>query len=74
MERCWGPRAPLVDTPTSQGKGMEAAPTLGGVEWPKAVVVVVQRRGPGGDGTGHHDDRGGGGMGRQPSEAVSQSS
>jgi hypothetical protein len=53
---------------------MEAAPTLGGVEWPKAVVVVVQRRGPGGDGTGYHDDRGGGGMGRQPSEAVSQSS
>jgi hypothetical protein len=48
MERRRGPRASSAYTPADRGKGKGkgtgAAPTLGGVAWPKAAVVEVQRR------------------------------
>jgi hypothetical protein len=45
LDGCRGLRAPSVGTLAGQGKGTGAAPTHGGVAWPKAVVMVVEIQG-----------------------------
>jgi hypothetical protein len=64
MERRQDLRAPSADKPASQGKGIGASPTRGGVARPKAkVAVVVLGRGSGGGGAILHGDHDGGGVG-----------